>query len=386
LFFAAFREAVARLPAGLVRPSRAARADELARFEAQQGPLPGPLREFLSSFDGVDLFHESWILGGVGADAPRLLTALDREDLATEEGDWLVGEAAHGDRLVLDRELRIIRVPAGSDERWVAGTSLERWLLAVMAHERLLYGPDGEFAPEAFDDEAASVVPRIALRQAERAAKHDEGAADWHHERGLAHRRLGNWRQAALAFAQAATLDPRNGWPLFDEGRAWLSAAEAEADPTLARTAALRLEQAAGRVPGDLAARLWAWVARAALSAGDADFLARARAGALRLDPELGSSLQRAAEQARLEEDDDAYAEAASLVTALAGDAPAPRRSRSLPIASAAPAPSLKASSTRARRPPPAALPDPAPAARPARAAPPPEPARSPRSRRRKSR
>jgi len=306
VFFAAFREAVARLPAGLVRPSRPATAGELAAAEKRGTALPPALRAFLSSFDGVDLFHETWVIAGVGPDAPRSLAGLDPADLPLREGDCVVGEAANGDHLLLEASGRVIRVPAGSDERWLAGTALEPWLLAVIAHERLLYDSDGEFSLEAFEEDGAEVKPRLALRQAERASKHDSEAADWHHEQGIAYRRLGRWEDAAQAFARAAACDPPNGWPLFDEGRAWLRAAEEQGSRALAATAAARLAEAARRADADLAPRLWAWSARAALAADDAELVGRARAEALRLAPELAGELQRAADQAAADEDDDA--------------------------------------------------------------------------------
>jgi len=338
VFFDTFREASAHLPDGLVRLSGPASPAQLAAAEASGLLLPSPLKDFLASFDGADLFHETWTLGGVTSGAPRLLSSLDGSEIALNEGDLLFAEGANGDRLALDAQERVIRLPAGTDERWLAGTSLERWLLATVAHERLLYGPDGEFAPEAFEEDGAEVKPRIALRQAERAAKHDPEAADWQHERGMAQRRMGKWEDAAEAFAQAAALDPANGWSVFDQARCLLTLAEFEGAPARARAAAERFVAAARLMSADVAPRIWAWAARAFLAGDDAAGLESSRAEALRLAPDLASALQRAAEQATAEEDDDAYAETAALVRALDGTAPAPAlRKRSLPMASDTP-------------------------------------------------
>src|SRR5207237_2857844 len=87
----------------------------------------------------------------------------------------------------------------------------------------ILFGPDGEYAPDVFDPSGQEVVPTIALRQAERALKVDPGAADAEHARGLALARLGR-REAALAAFRAATdLYADNPWAWFDLGRAALA-------------------------------------------------------------------------------------------------------------------------------------------------------------------
>src|SRR6185295_9232732 len=111
----------------------------------------------------------------------------------------------------------------GADERALAGTSFERWLDAIVAREQILFGPDGEYAPEVFDPSAQEVVPTIALRQAERALKLDPGAADAEHARGLALARLGRREAALAAFRKATELDAGNPWPWFDLGRTALA-------------------------------------------------------------------------------------------------------------------------------------------------------------------
>src|SRR5258706_11527640 len=115
---------------------------------------------------------------------------------------------------------------AGSDERAVAGSTFERWLDGTVARERLLYGPDGEFLDDVFEDDGEELRPVIALRQAERALKLDPGAAEAHHERGVALRRLGRAADALDALAEATALDVANPWPPFDLARAALDARE----------------------------------------------------------------------------------------------------------------------------------------------------------------
>ncbi|HEX4404278.1 MAG TPA: SMI1/KNR4 family protein [Polyangia bacterium] len=342
MFFDRFREAMARLPAGLIRPAPAATPDLIARAEARLGPLPAPYASFLRSFDGADLFHEAIVIAGVGASAPRDLVALNDE--AAETDDALVfAEAVAGDRFALDARGRVLRLRAGSDERIVAGSTFEHWLDATIARERVLYGADGEFAPDVFDDDGEEIAPLIVVRQTERALKIDPGSAEAQHERGVALRRLGRLDRAVEAFAAATALDPENPWPWFDLGRAALASGD---DLPRARAA---FERAAALEQGPSAARLHAWAARAAPDAAAAE---ESRHSALARDPALLDAFTRAEAQAALEGDDEARAENEALRLALA---PGSAARRSLPV--------LTADSSRPPRPDPP--PRPAPAARP---------------------
>ena len=174
-FFDRFRAAVARLPTGLIRLVPPAAPADVARAEAALGrALPSAYASFLQSFDGADLFHESVLVAGVGPDAPRALTELaqDRPD------ELMFAEAQSGDRFALDAGGRVWRYDPGAEERALAGTDFARWLDATVAREQVLFGPDGEYAPDVFDTGGEEVVPEVALRQAERALKVDPGAAD----------------------------------------------------------------------------------------------------------------------------------------------------------------------------------------------------------------
>jgi len=174
-FFDRFRSAIARLPAGLIRARPGAPPDAIARAEAALGrPLPDEYASFLRSFDGADLFHESVLIAGVGAGAPLALGAL-----AAERADEIVvAEALSGDRFALDAAGRVLRYDPGAEERALAASSFVRWLDATVAREQILFGPDGEYAPDVFDPSGQEIVPTIALRQAERALKVDPGDAD----------------------------------------------------------------------------------------------------------------------------------------------------------------------------------------------------------------
>jgi tetratricopeptide (TPR) repeat protein len=329
MFFERFRQAVARLPDGLIRPAPPAPAEALARAEARLGAaLPSEYASFLRSFDGADLFHEAIVVAGVGEAAARSLLVLN-EERATEtapnagpdaRGALLFAEAVAGDRFALDARGRVLRLRAGSDERIVAGSGFERWLDATIARERVLYGADGEFAPDVFDADGEEVAAAVVLRQTERALRIDPGSAEAQHERGVALRRLGRADGALAAFAAASELDPDDPWPWFDFGR---TAVDAGRDLPRAREA---FERAAAREAGPSGGRLLAWAARAAVLAGDEDAAADARRAALARDPSLLKALARAEAQAALEGDEDARAENEALRTALAPGS-APRRS-----------------------------------------------------------
>jgi tetratricopeptide (TPR) repeat protein len=331
------------LPDGLIRPAPPAATAAIAAAEAQLGgPLPAEYASFLTSFDGADLFHEAIIIAGVGDAAPLPLLALNGAgDARRALGVLVFGEAVAGDRFAFDERGRVLRLRAGSDERILAGSGFERWLDATIARERLLYGPDGEFAPDVFDEDGEEIAAAVVLKQTERALKVDPGSAEAQHERGIALRRLGRFERALEAFAAASALDPDDPWPWFDFGRTALVASR---ELPRAREA---FERAAAREAGPSGARLFAWAARAAVLAGDDDGAALARREALARDPALLDALARAEAQAALDGDDDARAENEALRLALSPDS-APRRSLRVVTAQ-----------TELRRPPPARPPRP---------------------------
>jgi tetratricopeptide (TPR) repeat protein len=328
VFFERFREATARLPDGLIRPAPPAPTDARERAELSLGfALPSEFASFLGSFDGADLFHEAIVIAGVGPAAPRSLLELN-EGGPTDAGargteELVFAEAVAGDRFALDARGRVWRLRAGSEERILAGSTFGLWLDATVARERLLYGPDGEFAPDVFEDDGEEVAPAVVLRQAERALKVDAGSAESQHDRGVALRRLGRAERAIEAFARATELDPENPWPWFDLGRTALTAGLELPRAHAAFRRAAELEN------GPSGARLLAWAARAALDAGDEPGAREARAEALLRDPQMVEALLRAEAQAGLEGDDEARAESEALRVALAPDSK-PRRS--LPV------------------------------------------------------
>lgn len=364
IFFDRFRSAISRLPAGLIRVMPPASPADLERVATALGrAIPEIYASFLCSFDGADLFHETVLLAGVGPAAPIGLVALaqDRTDDRSGDraGELMFAVAAGGDRYALDGAGRVLRYDAGADERALAGSSFPAWLDAAVAREQVLYGPDGEYAPDVFDPSGEEVTPLVALRQAERALKADPGAADAEHARGLALGRLGRVEAALGALGAATALDPDNPWPWFDLGRAALDGGRGEA-------AGAAFERAAAKEPGAAGARLLAWAARAAQAAGDAGRVVVLRSEAIGRDAGLVEALRRAAEAAAVDEDPEAYTEATALLDVIAPETAGPVRVR-LPMVQAAPAAPMAAAVrepvARPRRP---ALPR-----RPRRAAPP---------------
>jgi tetratricopeptide (TPR) repeat protein len=341
-FFDRFREAAARLPAGLLRPGPAADPAAIAAAQDALGaPLPADYASFLRSFDGADLFHESVLVAGVGPSSPRALLELAQD----HAGELVFAESQNGDRYALDARGRVIRHDEGAEERAIAGSTFPRWLDATVAREQLLYGPDGEYAPDLYDPSGEELLPRIALRQAERALKADPDAPDAEHARGIALVRLGDREEAIAAFRKATALDPENPWPWFDLGRTALDLGRpAEALPAFRR--------AADGEPGRSGGRLLAWAARAAVAAGDDREAAALRALALARDAGLSEGLERSAREAVAEGDVPGGREALALLAAIdPGGARSPALAR-LPVVEEA-----RAASGPASRPPPPAPP-----------------------------
>lgn len=297
---------------------------------------------FLRSFDGADLFHETVVIAGIGPAAFRRLEEMQPKD-AVSSPEPVFAEASGGDRFVFDSSGHVIRLRAESEERWLAGSEFSRWLDAVVAHERVLFGKDGEFLDDAFESDGEEIRPLVALRQSERALRADPGSAELHHERGIALRRLGRLEAAREAFARAAELDPSNPWAAFDHGRAALALG-----PAGAREAHAAFRAAAAADTGEAAARLWLWAARAAKLAGLPEAIAASREEALTRAPGLATSLLRSIDAARSDADLEAAHEAEALLDALEGDIPAARVR--LPVATSRSAPAAAVSAPESRR------------------------------------
>ena len=315
-YFEALREAAGRLPEGLVRLGDPAPPAALIAAESALGrKLPTAYAELLRSFNGVDLFGEMVVVRGVGDTPFGSLVDANRPPPSDE---LVIAETSEGDLIALgtDHSGRIHRISPDADERWLLGSTLERWLDATIAREEILYDPEGEFRLEAFEPDG-EITAAYALKQAERAARRDPGSAFHQHDLGAALRRQGRDERAAQAFARATALDPTNPWPWFDLGRTQHAtgdhAAAAESFQSAARTA---------RDPAG--ARFLAWSLRCLVEQDARAAADQLRAEALRRHPGLVEDLSRAAEADP--EDRDAHDLAALLRD------PIPLRRR-LPIA-----------------------------------------------------
>lgn len=363
LFFEALRTAESRLPAGLVRLGGPARDSELLAAEERIGRrLPEALKDLLRSFDGADLFHETVVICGVGPDALRSLADSNLPPLPpklhTEE--VIIGQSSTDELFAMEpdddgvrEDARVFRLHADAEERWLVGSSLGRFLESTLAHNQLLYGPDGEFLLEAFEEGGEELTATYALRRAERALKKDPQAAIYHHEAGLALRRMGRHQEARKAFGTAAALDPANPWPWFDLGRS---------ERTLGQLseAAAAFECAGEASLGGARGRFFAWSARCFFEAGERDTATRLLDEARRGHPTLAAELRRAADEANDEAsdaaggpEDETPRDAEELATLVETGRPPPRR---LPVVGAgakgrAAAPQTGATATNARAP-----------------------------------
>ncbi len=271
-------------------------------------PLPDDLRAFLGSFDGAELFNESVRLGGVGPDSSLNLVQLylAPRQAPLRDDDFVFAQTATGDFLVLaaappGQARPVVRVIPESEERWLAGSAFSPWLEGLLAAEQLLYDSDGEFNPDAFEPGGDELTPLMALRQAERALRRDPGAAERHHDLGVARRRLQQPAEAVVAFCEAASLDAQNPWPWFDLGRAHLA-------QDLAPAAATAFCNAVNTAKPIEKPRLLAWQALAHHLAGARAEAQEAAALARSLDPALPDRLRAAAAEDDGDEESQALA------------------------------------------------------------------------------
>ncbi len=282
-------------------------ADGVHDLGAPLSPVPPSLTpglaDFLRSWDGVRLFHDTVII-----------LPLAEHDL--RDGVRLVGEWPEGTlELAADGRLRS-RDDDGA--AIIVGSTLELFLTAVMAREGLLVDREGEFK-DVFDDEG--IDERVRLKQTTAALKVDPEAAAWHLE--AAERAFGAGEDAAAeaALARAVALDEDAGdaWALlgalqrraarFDAAAASFAraaattpngAARAERAAEAARAAAegshedVRAAQAAVAVAADagIIAR-WLDEARALIADGDSEGAFNRASLAAAVDPAASAELLR---------------------------------------------------------------------------------------------
>ena len=323
-FYEAFRSTLAAWPDGVHRAGSPAQGADLVSAAAALGrPLPRELLDFLGSWNGALVFHESVALFGVGekAEGGDLVRATRGAVAAgaCAPGEIVVGETGDGGLCALAEDGRVWLVE--DDERWPVGSSLERFVAAVCAHEAVLFDRDGEYREGAFEPGGERLVPALAAAAAKRAIAADPVAARWHFELGVA---LAGTQpeQAARALAEAGRLFPEGPFVHHELGKL-------QAKRGRAADAAAAFEAAFDADPEHASAAFFLLeAARAARQAGQdarADALGRR---ALTLDGGIAARLREAAEQ-QLE---DGQKDAAAELVALARQA-APRDLQLLALA-----------------------------------------------------
>lgn len=165
-FYESLRTALARSAAfvhTVESPAKPAALTAAAR--RLERPLPPSYADFLSSFNGVALFHESIVLHPIAAVQP-----------SGPAGRFLhIGETAEGD-LWLDAAGRLRLVAPSAPDPIVCGSEIERWLDATLARESLVLDRDGEFR-EVFEEDGESLSAAVRRKRAQVGLKRDPGAA-----------------------------------------------------------------------------------------------------------------------------------------------------------------------------------------------------------------
>lgn len=237
-FFESLRTAVGRYSAGVHLLGAPADSATLDAAESRLGsPLPTGHREFLRSFNGAALFHESLLL----------FSAAEIERVRVGERPWhlKIGETPDGALYTpLGGDGRIYLVDEEAPDPLLTGTSTESWLDATLAREGLLFDREGEFRDVFVEDGLSLPVRRKRVQLGRR---HDSNAALYILEQAeLAHEE-GDLAAAVAALRQAVACDPLAGpaWEMLatlclDNGdaaegaQAALRAAEAAWHPPLA--------------------------------------------------------------------------------------------------------------------------------------------------------
>lgn len=302
MYFEKLREALGRYAAGVHEVGAPASAEELRRAVARLGrALPPELVELYRSWDGLRLFCDSFTLVEAAS------VALSGELLR-------IGEAL-GAPLFLDEKGRIFEADEAGDLHLV-GSSIEKWLGALMAREALLVDREGEWK-EVFSGGALRSEVRVKRMRA--GLKADPDAAAWHEEAAELAFEAGDSDEAVRALEQAVAADPKAGaaWALLG-GLRRLAGNPAEAERSFVRAA---------EASGDPARRRdrFAEAARAAVEAGDEPARARDAARALAAGEAFAEEWLAEARAREADGDVDGALNRATLVAALVpgGDADA---------------------------------------------------------------
>ena len=164
-FYESLRTALARSAAFVHTASPPASPAALAAAERRLGrPLPGDYADFLRSFDGVALFHESQVLHPLAAVEP----------VGPEQRFLHIGDTADG-ALWLDAAGRLRLVDAAAPDPIVCGSQIERWLDATLQRESLVLDREGEFR-DVFDEDGEALRPEVRRKRALVGSRRDADA------------------------------------------------------------------------------------------------------------------------------------------------------------------------------------------------------------------
>lgn len=203
-FFESVRLALARHPVGVHSLNQAATAAELVSAEQRVGIFPSDdYREFLSTWNGGSMFHESLTL------CPA--TALVRRS----PDRLLIGECSDG-LLFLDGQGRVRVMDEEEPDPLTVGSDFATWLDVVMAREALLIDRDGEFR-DVFDEEDGVLKLEVRRKRAQLGRKRDRGAALYSLELAELALEDGDDEQAKLLLTESVERDPQTGpaWELL---------------------------------------------------------------------------------------------------------------------------------------------------------------------------
>ncbi len=186
MFYDRLRAALRRYAAGVHHEGAPATTAEL-----DARALPPGARDFYRSWNGLRLYHDACVI------VPLAELVPDGPHLRLGEYD--------GSALFLDDTGRV-RIEDETGDRIVAGSSLERWLDAVVAREKLLVGNDGEFT-HVFAD-SAELSPEVRRKRSRAALKADPHSAFWQLEAVELALDDQDAEAAAKALAAAIEADP----------------------------------------------------------------------------------------------------------------------------------------------------------------------------------
>lgn len=258
MFYDPLRAALARYAAGVHEVGDPAGEPLLAATAARLGrALPSALANLYRSWNGLWLFCDSFTIASAEA--------------LTSEGELLrLGEAL-GAPLFLDPAGRVYEADELGDRRLV-GSSLERWLAALLLREALLVDREGEFR-DVFDGDGLKA--QVREKRVRAGLKADPDAGAWQEEAAELAFEAGDQERARAALERAVAADPGCGsaWELLG-GLARQKGRPAEALAAYLRAAETTVNEERRRE------RL-AEAARAASEAGDESERAQAAERAL---------------------------------------------------------------------------------------------------------